>query len=432
MKKVAALFKKALKWALGLGVLYWVVTTLFYGHQNIDEQTGRYSFYWSGLNAIWQKDRTFGFKSDGRVETAFEGIDGPYLIDSTVYQVSANNQLTTSLLDSSRSVLVRVNNEDLDSFLVYVDTVLLPQPETSPMPKKLIAISDIEGNFNGFYSFLVKNKVMDKSYRWTFGKGHLVLNGDFVDRGEHVTAVLWLIYHLEQQAALSGGKVHYILGNHEILNMYGNISYAQYKYRHAAKQISKEANWDRANKFMYGKKSFIGRWLRSKNVMEKIGDYIFVHAGLNSILVEEGITQTQINDIAKQYYGRNPDADSLDRKAYLILKSNHSPYWDRTLSMNIFYKIQYFYRAPFKPIPSAQSQQDLEKVLKHYKASSIIVGHSIVSDIKSDYEGRVIKIDLKHGQEKFSGNTKGLLIEEGKLYILNDLNDPSSETPLPL
>lgn len=427
MKKVSAFFKKVFRWAVGLGIAYWVITTLFFGHQNIDEQTGRYSFYWSGLNALWQKDRTFGFKSDGRVKTSFDGIDGPYIIGSLVYQVNAKNQLTASLLDSTQSVMVRVNNEDLDSFRVHLDKTLQPQPEISTMPEKLIAISDIEGNFNGFYSFLIKNKVMDKSYRWTFGKGHLVLNGDFVDRGEHVTAVLWLIYHLEQQAALAGGKVHYILGNHEILNMYGNTSYAEYKYREAAKQISKQADWNRANKYLYGEKSFLGRWLRSKNVMEKIGDYIFVHAGLNKILVEEGITQSRINEIAKQYYGRNPDADSLDRAAYLILKSNHSPYWDRTLSMNIFYKIQYFYRAPFKPISSAQSQRDLEKVLKYYKASKIIIGHSIVSDIKSTYEGRVIKIDLKHGQDKFSGKTKGLLIEKGQLYILDDLNDPSSK-----
>jgi hypothetical protein len=427
MKKVSAFFKKVFRWTLGLGIAYWVITTLFFGHQNIDEQTGRYCFYWSGLNALWQKDRTFGFKSEGRVKTTFDGIDGPYIIDSLVYQVSAKNQLTASLLDSTQSVMVRVNNEDLDSFRVHLGKTLQPQPEISPMPEKLIAISDIEGNFNGFYSFLIKNKVMDKSYRWTFGKGHLVLNGDFVDRGEHVTAVLWLIYHLEQQAALAGGKVHYILGNHEILNMYGNTSYAEYKYREAAKRISKQADWNRANKYLYGEKSFLGRWLRSKNVMEKIGDYIFVHAGLNKVLVEEGITQSRVNEIAKQYYGRNPDADSLDRAAYLILKSNHSPYWDRTLSMNIFYKIQYFYRAPFKPIPSAQSQRDLEKVLKYYNASKIIIGHSIVSDIKSTYEGRVIKIDLKHGQDKFSGKTKGLLIEKGQLYILDDLNDPSSK-----
>ena len=427
MKKVSAVIKQVFKWAAGLGIAYWLLSTLFFGHQQIDEQTGRHSFYWSGLNALWQKDRTFGFQFKGTVKTAFDGLDGPYVIDSLVYQVTAQNKLAVSPIDLSRSVLVRVNNKDLDSFRVHIDHILQPQPETSLLPEKLIAISDIEGNFNGFYSFLVKNKVMDKSYRWIFGKGHLVLNGDFVDRGEHVTAVLWLIYHLEQQAAQAGGKVHYILGNHEILNMYGNTSYAQYKYREAAKQISKEADWDRANKYLYGETSFLGRWLRSKNIMEKVGRYIFVHAGLNKKLVEEGITQTRINEIAKQYYGRNPEADSLDKAAFLILKSNHSPYWDRTLSMNIFYKIQYFYRAPFKPIPSAQSEQDLKKVLHYYKASKIIVGHSIVGDIKSDYGGRVIKIDLKHGQEKFSGKTKGLLIKKGQLYILNDLIETPQE-----
>ena len=420
MKKPAGLFKKLLFAAAALGIAYWVITTLIFGHRNIDEKTGRYSFYWSGLNALWLDNKAFGFRTDGPVETSLEGLDGPYVINDTVYQVTAKNRLESLPLDSSRTVLVRVNNQELDTFRVQLHTHLLPQPETSEMPEKLIAISDIEGNFNGFYSFLVKNGIMDKDYRWTFRKGHLVLNGDFVDRGDHVPAVLWLIYHLEYQAAAAGGKVHYILGNHEILNMYGNTNYAQYKYREVAKQISKEVDWDRANSYIYGKKSVIGRWLRSKNVMENIGGYIFVHAGLNKTLVDEGITQSEINTIAKQYYGRNPEIDSLDRKAYLILKSNHSPYWDRTLSMNIFYKIQYFYRAPFKPIPSAQNQQDLEKVLHFYKGSKIVIGHSIVSDIKSDYEGRVIKIDLKHGQQKFSGKTKGLLIQEGQLYKVDD------------
>lgn len=423
MKKIAKLFKRLLKWSFGLALAYWLITTLFFGHSNINEQTGKYSFHWSGLNALWNKNRTFGFRTGGPVETRLDGLDGPYVVNNCVYQVTANNQLQTTILDSSRSVLVRVNNADLDSFKVQIKENLQPQPETSAMPEKLIVISDIEGNFNGFYSFLIRNKVMDKNYHWSFGKGHLVLNGDFVDRGEQVTAVLWLIYHLEQQAALAGGKVHYILGNHEILNMYGNTSYAQYKYREVAKQISRESDWDRANKFLYGEQTHLGRWLRSKNVMEKVGDYLFVHAGLNKILVEEGITQEQINAIAKQYYGRNPDADSLDRKAYLILKSNHSPYWDRTLSMNIFYKIQYFYRAPFKEIPVAQTQQDLEKVLEFYNVSKIIIGHSIVNNIKSDYDGRVIKIDLKHGQEKFSGETKGLLIHKAQVYAVDDLGN---------
>lgn len=356
-------------------------------------------------------------------DTALDGIDGPYVINGQVYQVTAENQLKSYPLDSNQVILVRVNNDDLDTFNVKLQKESKPQPETYAMPEKLTAISDLEGNFNGFYAFLIKNQIMDKEYRWTFGKGHLVLNGDFVDRGNHVTAVLWLIYHLEQQAQLAGGKVHYILGNHEILNMYGNTSYAQPKYLEVAKLISKEKDMIKANQYLYGEKSVIGRWLRTKNIMEKMGDYIFVHAGLNKALAAEGLTQNRINAIAKQYYGRNPEADSLDKSAFLILKSNNSPYWDRTLSMNIFYKIQYFYRAPFKSIPGAQSQQDLNEVLNYYKASKIVIGHSIVSDIKTDYENRVIKIDLKHGEEKFSGETKGLLIYKGQLFKVDDLGN---------
>ncbi len=357
------------------------------------------------------------------VDSSLDGIDGPYVINGQVYQVTAENQLKSYPLDSNQSILVQVNNHDLDTFSVQLQKELEAQPETYAMPEKLVAISDIEGNFNGFYAFLIKNQIMDKEYRWTFGKAHLILNGDFVDRGNHVTAVLWLIYHLEQQARLAGGKVHYILGNHEILNMYGNTSYAQPKYLEIAKRISKETDLIKANQYIYGGKSVIGRWLRTKNIMEKIGDYVFVHAGLNKALVDEGLTQNGINAIAKQYYGRNPEPDSLDKSEFLILKSNNSPCWDRTLSMNIFYKIQYFYRAPFKSIPTAQSQEDLNKVLNYYKASRIVIGHSIVSDIETDYENRVIKIDLKHGQGKYSGETKGLLIHKGQLFKLDDLGN---------
>ncbi len=42
------------------------------------------------------------------------------------------------------------------------------------MPNKLIAISDIEGNFEAFSSFLKANKVINDKYNWIFGNGHLV------------------------------------------------------------------------------------------------------------------------------------------------------------------------------------------------------------------------------------------------------------------
>src|SRR5690606_14672285 len=148
------------------------------------------------------------------------------------------------------------------------------------MPQRIAVLSDIEGNFNGLSSFLINNHIIDANYNWTFGDGHLVLTGDFVDRGNHVTQVLWLIYKLEMQAEKQGGKVHLILGNHEIMNFQGNWRYNKRKYIKLAQTISKEKDWDKATRFMYSHHTELGNWLRSKNVIEKIGRYIFVHAGL--------------------------------------------------------------------------------------------------------------------------------------------------------
>lgn len=60
----------------------------------------------------------------------------------------------------------------------------------------ILAISDIEGGYKSFRDFLINNKVIDANLNWTFKKGHLVLVGDFVDRGWSVTQVLWFIYKL--------------------------------------------------------------------------------------------------------------------------------------------------------------------------------------------------------------------------------------------
>ena len=91
-------------------------------------------------------------------------------------------------------------------------------------------ISDIEGNFGAFRKLLQGNRVIDENFNWTYGKDHLVLVGDFVDRSTMVTEVLWLIYSLEEKAKAAGGYVHYILGNHEIMNMSDELDYVQERY----------------------------------------------------------------------------------------------------------------------------------------------------------------------------------------------------------
>lgn len=115
------------------------------------------------------------------------------------------------------------------NFTVSMKAKLEIEPSATKMPIKLFLISDVEGEFEGFRNLLISNNVMDENYNWTFGKGHMVICGDLFDRGNEVPECLWLIYKLEQGAKTKGGYVHTLLGNHDIMNLSGDLRYVQPK-----------------------------------------------------------------------------------------------------------------------------------------------------------------------------------------------------------
>src|SRR5438874_3767401 len=102
---------------------------------------------------------------------------------------------------------------------------------------KVLAISDIEGNFYALKSILQANHVINNKYDWTYGTNHLVIPGDLIDRGGNVIPCLWLIYKLAIQAKESGGMVHYLLGNHEVMNLSGDFRYVHDKYKYLPKRL---------------------------------------------------------------------------------------------------------------------------------------------------------------------------------------------------
>jgi hypothetical protein len=419
VKKRKLGLKKIFKWSIISIASYWILTTLIFGHTKFDSDKGEIVYGWSGFDAIFT-DEDFGFPRNKEFKTELDGIDGPYIFDTMKYTVTSENKIVQNKIDRNSPITVVVNNKDRDQFDLVLKNSHQQQIDTYDLPSKLISISDIEGNFNAFYSFLLNNKVIDENYNWTYDTGHLVLNGDFFDRGAHVNQVLWFIYMLEEKAEEQGGKVHFINGNHEILNLYGDVSYAKEKYIEVAKQISNEKHWDTASKFLYSNKSELGQWLRSKNVIEKIGPYIFVHGGINPRLVNEKLSISEINKIAKKYYGlRTLGSENI--KENLVVSPYYGPYWDRSLSMGFMYKIAFMFNDPFNAPTSKPSQTELDDVLMFYNSQKIVIGHSVVREVTYDYNKKVIKVDVKHGLDKNSENTQGLLIENEIEYRVNGL-----------
>ena len=280
------------------------------------------------------------------------GIDGPYVFGKKVFTITAENELETRNLKAGETLTVKVNNQDRDQFPLVLQDKIKPSEGIYPMPDKLIALSDIEGNFNAMYSFLLNNGVIDKAYNWTFGQGHLVLNGDFVDRGEHVTPVLWLLYSLEAKAEEAGGKVHFILGNHEIMNVQGDIRYVLEKYLGVAQQIDKEIPIAAAYRYLFSREAELGKWFRSKNVMEKIGDYLFVHAGLSPEILEHKLTIKKINQISRKHIDTDLSVKPGENAAANFLMGSKSPIWYRGLLMP--------YSDLYEKIKSAELDQVLQ------------------------------------------------------------------------
>jgi len=275
--------------------------------------------------------------SDSQVEvsklTNRQFTEGPHVFYKkgkvfvkSIHFTSKGLKVDEQLFDSKKSVpelTCTVDDMSSTSFKVTLQDKYIIPKTTYEQPEKLFAISDIEGNFEAFEKTLQGNGVIDQDLNWIYGDGHLVLVGDFFDRGYNVTPVLWLIYQLEQQAYKAGGMVHFIIGNHEEMNMRGDQRYVKDRYLKTAKALKI------SYQNLYSKYTELGRWLRSKNVIAKIGRTIFVHGGLSPDMALSRIRLEEMNRIAKQYYGM--DKFRLEQKGggATAVFSQKGPMWYR-------------------------------------------------------------------------------------------------------
>jgi hypothetical protein len=189
---------------------------------------------------------------------------------------------------------------DSTSFSFTINSEFKVPPSSYSDNQQILAISDIESGYKTFRDFLINNAVIDKKLNWKFGKGHLVLVGDFIDRGFSATQVLWFIYKLEQEAAKHGGTVHFIIGNHELKNMYGDYGAASPKYTYVAGILGKTQT------DLYSLNSVLGRWLSSKNSLERINGNLFVHGGIHPNIAKSNTSLEEINTLIRKNYYKAP------------------------------------------------------------------------------------------------------------------------------
>jgi len=242
-------------------------------------------------------------------------------------------------------------------------------------------VGDVHGRYNKLINLLQKSNIIDRNLNWIAGKASLVFLGDVFDRGSQVTKVLWFINQLEQKAKNSGGKVHLVLGNHEIMVMSKDLRYLSKKESRIP--LAYRVTYDY---LFHPKKSYLGNWLRTKASVLKIDHVLFAHGGVIDLQtkniksfnqkVSSNLLKPEFLDLIKDH----PDTTKYSALDWQQMKhffySNKSPFWYRGYVYSDTLSVQ------------------LKKMLTKYNAKIHVVAHTPLKTITERYKGKLLTTDL--------------------------------------
>ena len=215
--------------------------------------------------------------------------------------------------------------------LVLVSTVLAwagPARTPAESPQSIVAIADVHNDFDDFVAILRRTGLIDKQNHWTGGNTTFVQVGDLLDRGPKPREVMDLMMALEKEAAPAGGRVVGLLGNHEIMNIMGDLRYvtpanfasfadanSEQRQKAAFQEYMKwrsghasllaelpqpmeltEAEWMARHPAGYveqrealAPKGAYGEWLRKHPALAEIDGIIFLHGGIHPDLAKNKV-----------------------------------------------------------------------------------------------------------------------------------------------
>lgn len=268
-----------------------------------------------------------------------------------------------------------------------------PNPDSINTSGNIFAIGDIHGRYHALVNLLKNNKIIDSDLNWIFGNGQLVLLGDVFDRGDLVTETLWFLYELEIQAQKSGGNVHLLLGNHEIMEMTGDDRYLNDKYRYFTQYTRTDYSQ------LYEKNTVLGRWLRSQNVIVRINDYLFLHAGISPQFAVHAYAFSDLNSRVRNYLNSDYNIKKGSEEDFIL--GAFGPLWYRGYGN-------------FKVNFPELSQEFIDIYLNSKGLKRMIHGHDNQDSISTSYEGKIISCDVEIDESGKSA--QGLLISGDEIY----------------
>lgn len=220
----------------------------------------------------------------------------------------------------------------------------------------VVSIPDVHGDLQVLQSALQLANLTDAKHNWRAPAGTvLVQTGDLFDRGDDTKAIVSLLQTIEAQAAAAGSTVHRLLGNHDVMNLMGDLRYVS-----PGDFASFGGHAARAAAF--ARDGPIGAWLLRARICVHVGGTLFVHAGIAERFAALGCDQinTRAAEELARVVPRSRSSGSVSRGAPM-LEAEDGPVWYRGLAEK----------------PAGVACAELRQSLSRLGAQRMVVGHTI-------------------------------------------------------
>lgn len=292
-------------------------------------------------------------------------------------------------------------------------------PDRVQASPRIVAVGDLHGDYEAYEAIVRAAGLVDNRGRWAGGNAIFVQTGDVADRGPDSLRIMRHLIQLQRQAARAGGRVVALVGNHEAMNVTGDLryvhpgEYAAFADRNSERRREQvyEANraaieahyrgrdpamtpeavrraWLQAtplgrieHQAAWGPRGELGRWVAGNPAVALIDGNLFVHGGISA-----SYARLPIDEINRRTAAA---LAARDAGPEAIVNDPSGPLWYRGLVM----------RGGEAGLPEEERtplsvEQELDIVLSAYGARRIVVGHTpVLTDIAILHGGRLVRID---------------------------------------
>ena len=342
--------------------------------------------------------------------------------------------------------------------------------------ERIVAVSDIHGAYDAMVATLQNAEVIDADLGWSGEATHLVIVGDILDRGPDSREAMDLLMRLEQEAEAAGGMVHVLVGNHEAMNLVGDLRYvsreefadfaaeetdeerehwlAEYAQRkNGSGDISDELRRDFDERFPAGyfahRRQFeadgkYGAWLLSQPVVVVINGTAFVHGGLSPMIADiglDGVNGTLAGELEQYVENLGPLVDAgvltpMDSfYAHPRILENYMPSVDADAALleaiaETRELADSDVHAPDGPLwyrgnvacCRLVEEERLQAALDAIGATRVVIGHTPTQGrrILQRFDGDIIEVDTGMLSERYGGSGNALIIEGDRLAVASE------------